>query len=161
MLQGLPLAARRTFLDPYGMQVEWTTIEAVARTQAIDLWLLFPLGIGVNRLLTRSGDIPESWRRRLDLLLGTTDWYEKFYKVEAAKTLFDTAEDRVVKASTEMIGRYFNTRLEDVFAGVAVKPGVLRNSRNSPLYLLCFAAGNPRGKEIALRIANHLLKEMR
>ena len=30
------------FLDPYGMQVEWATIEAVAKTKAIDLWLLFP-----------------------------------------------------------------------------------------------------------------------
>lgn len=32
------------FLDPYGMQVEWQTIEAIARTKGIDLWLLFPLG---------------------------------------------------------------------------------------------------------------------
>jgi three-Cys-motif partner protein len=46
------------FLDPYGMQIEWPTIEAVAGTKAIDLWLLFPLGIGVNRLLKKSGDIP-------------------------------------------------------------------------------------------------------
>ena len=30
-----------------------TTIEAIARTKGIDLWLLFPLGIGVNRLLTK------------------------------------------------------------------------------------------------------------
>lgn len=42
------------FLDPYGMQVEWKTIEAVARTKAIDMWLLFPLGIGVNRLLLKN-----------------------------------------------------------------------------------------------------------
>jgi three-Cys-motif partner protein len=34
------------FLDPYGMQVEWSTIEALAATKAIDLWYLFPLGIG-------------------------------------------------------------------------------------------------------------------
>jgi three-Cys-motif partner protein len=34
------------FLDPYGMQVEWKTIEAVAATKAIDLWLLVPLGWG-------------------------------------------------------------------------------------------------------------------
>lgn len=44
------------FLDPYGMQVEWATLKAIASTQAIDLWLLFPLGIGVNRLLKKSGD---------------------------------------------------------------------------------------------------------
>ncbi len=31
------------FLDPYGMQVEWESVAAVAKTQAIDLWLLFPL----------------------------------------------------------------------------------------------------------------------
>jgi hypothetical protein len=66
----------------------------------------------------------------------------------------------VIKASTETIGRYFLRRLEEIFAGVAPKPAVLRNSRNVPLYLLCFAVGNPgRGKDIALRIANHLLKE--
>lgn len=149
------------FLDPYGMQVEWTTIETVARTQAIDLWLLFPLGIGPNRLLARSGDIPESWRRRLNLLLGTEDWYEKFYEVETTPTLFGGDDERVVKATMATIGRYFNERLKNIFAGVAAKPGVLRNSRNNPLYLLCFAVGNPRGKEIALRIASHLLKELR
>jgi three-Cys-motif partner protein len=148
------------FLDPFGMQVEWRTIEAVAKTKAIDLWLLFPLGIGVNRLLTKSGDIPESWRKRLDLLLGTTDWYDEFYKVESSATLFGES-DRIVKATTETIGRYFNNRLQSIFAGVAGEPGVLRNSSNSPLYLFCFAAGNERGKDIAMRIANHLLTELR
>jgi three-Cys-motif partner protein len=148
------------FLDPYGMQVEWATIEAIADTRAIDLWLLFPLGIGVNRLLTRSGDIPRSWRHRLDLLLGTQDWYDEFYKVETTPTLFGGEQDRVVKATTATIGRYFNERLGSIFAGVASEPGVLTNSKNSPLYLLCFAVANPRGKEIALRIANHLLKGM-
>ena len=148
------------FLDPYGMQVEWKTIEAVASTKAIDLWLLFPLGIGVNRLLTRSGTIPESWQRRLDLLLGTQDWYDEFYKVEPEAMLFGES-DRVVKATMQTIGRYFNKRLKGIFAGVAEEPVVLRNSANNPLYLLCFAAGNERGKSIALRIANHLVKEVR
>lgn len=145
------------FLDPYGMQVDWKTVESIAARQAIDLWLLFPLGIGVNRLLTRSGEIPASWRRRLDTLLGTQDWYEEFYSVESTPGLFTAAEDRVVKATTETIGRYFNERLRSVFAAVADKPKVLRNKAQCPLYLLCFAVGNRRGAPIALRIANHLL----
>lgn len=144
------------FLDPYGMQVEWKTIEAIAETKAIDLWLLFPLGIGVNRLLTKSGDIPDSWRRRLNLLLGTESWYDEFYRVERTRTLFGEA-DHVVKATTETIGRYFNERLKSVFPAVADEPRVLRNSANCPLFLLCFAAGNENGAPIALRIANHLL----
>lgn len=80
------------FLDPYGMQVEWKTIEAVAGTKAIDLWLLFPLGIGVNRLLTKTGDIPAGWRQRLNLLLGTDAWYDEFYRVDRQPGLFGDVE---------------------------------------------------------------------
>lgn len=149
------------FLDPYGMQVNWQTIEAVARTKAIDLWLLFPLGIGVNRLLTRSGEIPVGWRAALDRLLGTDDWYDEFYtKVQQPMDLFGNNEERIVKATNETIGRYFNDRLKTIFAGVA-DPGVLRNSSNNPLYLLCLAAGNVKGAPTAVRIANHILKEVR
>jgi three-Cys-motif partner protein len=149
------------FLDPYGMQVEWKTIEAIASTKAIDLWVLFPLGIGVNRLLKKSGDIPELWRQRLNLLLGTDSWYEEFYTVKTARNIFGTEQEYVIKASMETIGRYFNNRLGTIFPGVAKKPGVLRNSTNNPLYLLCFAVGNARGASIALRIAEYLLKDLR
>lgn len=147
------------FLDPYGMQVEWTTIESIAATKAIDLWLLFPLGMGANRLMTRSGEIPEVWRHRLTALLGTDRWYQDLYSTEIEPDLFGSHE-RVVKASIDTIGRYFNERLRAVFAGVAGEPGVLRNSSNNPLYLLCFAVANERGKDVALRIANHLLKDL-
>jgi three-Cys-motif partner protein len=148
------------FLDPYGMQVEWKTIDAIAKTKAIDLWVLFPLGIGVNRLLTKSGGIPQSWKKRLDLLLGTEDWYEEFYRVESAPTLFGKPEDQIVKATVSTIGQYFIQRLKTVFTGVADEPKVLLNSANCPLYLLCFAVGNPKGANIALKIANHLLKKV-
>ena len=36
------------FLDPFGMQVEWKTIELIAGTKAIDLWLLFPMGPSIG-----------------------------------------------------------------------------------------------------------------
>jgi three-Cys-motif partner protein len=147
------------FLDPYGMQVEWETIVAVAGTKAIDLWVLFPLGIGVNRLLTRSGEIPAGWRNRLNLLLGTEDWFDEFYRVEATTSLFgDPMVERVKKATTETIGKYFNERLRSVFADVAPEPKVLSNSQGNPLYLLCFAAGNPKGAPVAMKIAKHLLR---
>lgn len=147
------------FLDPYGMQVDWRTIEAVAATKAIDLWLLVPLGMGMNRLATKSGKLPESWRQRMDAFLGTTTWYDEFYKVETKPTLFGDHQVQV-KASMDVMARYFNDRLKQVFAGVVEEPGVLSNSANNPLYLLCFAVGNERGKDIALRIANHLLKPL-
>ena len=130
---------------------------AVASTKAIDLWLLVPLGMGMNRLAPKSGKLPESWRQRMNAFLGTEDWYDEFYKAETMPTLFGDFQVQV-KASMDVMARYFNNRLKQVFAGVAEKPGVLLNSSNNPLYLRCFAVGNERGKEIALRIATHLLK---
>lgn len=149
------------FLDPYGMQVEWETIASVAGTQAIDLWLLFPLGMGLNRMLPRSGQVPEAWARRITALLGTDDWREHFYRTEAEPDLFGENTLRTIKASMEQIGRFFLQRLETVFAGVAPEPLVLANSRGSPLYLLCFAIGNERGADIGLRIANDILRRLR
>ena len=66
------------FLDPYGMQVEWALIEAIAQTEAIDLWILFPLGVAVNRLLTKSGPPPSGWSQALTRIFGVDDWQEKF-----------------------------------------------------------------------------------
>lgn len=155
-------ATRRAvlFLDPYGMQVEWATIDRIAKTGAIDLWVLFPLGIGVNRLLPRTGQIPSGWRARLDTFLGTDDWYEAFYKVETETNLFGSEETTVVKAGIEAIEEYFVSRLKSIFPGVAAKPKILTNSTNCPLYLFCFAVGspNPKARAIALRIANHILE---
>jgi three-Cys-motif partner protein len=147
------------FLDPFGMQVSWTTIPAVADTEAIDLWLLFPLGIGVNRMLPKHGQIPASWKTRLDSMFGESDWYSAFYEKQETPSLFGGMDEAVVKsADYSAISNYFVTRLKTIFPHVAENPLPLLNSSNWPLYLLCFAAANPRGGPIAKRIAEHILK---
>jgi three-Cys-motif partner protein len=146
------------FLDPYGMQVEWALLEAIAKTQAIDLWMLFPLGVGVNRLLTRTGEPPKEWGDALTRIFGTERWRDEFYPSQIQDSLFGPAETRGKSATFDSIGRFLVKRLTTIFAGVAPKPLALTNSRNNPLYLLCFAAGNPKGAPIALRIAKHILE---
>lgn len=145
------------FLDPYGMQVDWATIVAIAATKAIDLWLLFPLGMAVNRLLTRQGPPPEAWERRLTRFFGTDDWKSAFYQRTTVRTPFGEEEMFAKDTDYEAISRYFVSRLKTVFVGVAENPLPLRNARNVPLYLLCFAAGNARGAETAVKIAGHIL----
>lgn len=148
------------FLDPYGMQVKWETIEAIAKTQAIDLWILFPLGVAVNRLLKRDGNISESVKNRLDEMFGTEDWFDEFFKPKEVRTLFDVETGFEKIANLDSIASYFNQRLESVFAGVAKNPLKLYNSKNNPLYLLCFAVGNsnPKAQGLALKFANHILQ---
>ena len=38
------------FIDPYGMNVQWSSIESL-RSLGVDMWILAPTGIGANRLL--------------------------------------------------------------------------------------------------------------
>ncbi|MEO5711976.1 MAG: three-Cys-motif partner protein TcmP [Luteolibacter sp.] len=142
------------FLDPFGMQVSWKTIELVAKTEAIDMFLLFPAGIGVNRMLPGHGNIPESWRRRLDDILGVPEsvWYPEFFKPQERDLFGETPIQKT--ATITSIGNYFNQRLGTVFDCVAPSPLELRNDAGTVLYLLCFAAKN----KTALKIASHLLQ---
>jgi three-Cys-motif partner protein len=146
------------FLDPFGMGVDWQTVEAIAATQGIDLWYLFPLGVAVARLLRRDGVIPQPWRERLDRMFGATDWYDAFYCRRTEASLFGEEEVTDKVATFKAIGDYFVQRLHTVFAGVAERPLPLFNSRNNPLFLLCFAAGNPKAAPTAVKIAQHILK---
>ena len=147
------------FLDPYGMQVDWKTIESIAGTQAIDLWILFPLGT-VNRLLKRNGEIRSSLRERLDLFFGEPDWYEVFYQLAEQISFFDEEQWQKTGDIFTTIEQYFIEQLQGIFNGVAANPLLLRNSKNVPLYLLCFAAGNPKGAPIAVKIAQEILEGM-
>ncbi len=146
------------FLDPYGMQVGWDIIETIAQTRAIDLWYLFPLGVGVNRLLKKDGKISEGFQKRLDFIFGTPEWRERFYKEEVQSSLF--GDELVLKKVSDFrsISSFVIKRLENIFPGVASHPRLLYNSKNNPLYMLCFAAANEKGAKIAIRIAQHLLK---
>ena len=146
------------FLDPYGMQVEWTTIAAIAGTGAIDLWILFPLGMAINRLLTKNEPPPPGWSNALTRFFGTDEWRQAFYKKKTERTLFGDEESETKDADFDKIGSYFLSRLKTVFAKVAANPLVLRNSTGSPIYLLCFAAGNEKGAHTAVKIAQDILK---
>jgi three-Cys-motif partner protein len=147
------------FLDPYGMDVEWSVIEGLGKTQAVDLWILFPLGVAVNRLLTKSGPPPEGWARALTRIFGTDEWKDAFYPRYKVLTLFGEEEIQPKQADFEKIGQFFINRLKTAFIAVSPNPLALLNSRNNPLYLLCFAVANPRGAPTALRIANYILEQ--
>lgn len=146
------------FLDPFGANVSWSAIQAIARTQAIDVWILFPL-FAINRMLIKDQKPPESWAKRLTEIFGTAEWEKEFYTTTKLRSLFDSSESVELTgktADTQKIAEFFLKQLRSIFTAVA-NPRVLLNSRGAPLYLLCFAAGNPKGSVPALRIANYIL----
>ncbi|MCY7272315.1 MAG: three-Cys-motif partner protein TcmP [Phormidesmis sp. CAN_BIN44] len=145
------------FLDPYGMNVSWKTVEMIAETEAIDLWYLFPLGVALNRLLKNNGKISDTHRSKIDTVLGTPDWYDVFYQTCIDSNIFGSESSTKKVVDFESISQYLIQRFQSKFAGVASNPRMLVNSKNNPLYLLCFASANPRGSTTAIKIAQDIL----
>lgn len=149
------------FLDPYGLEVKWDLIERLAETKACDVWYLFPLG-GVIRMMTNNGQIPISWRDKLDQVFGTTIWFEEFYQPNRQQSWFDEDQDKRYKdASTSHVVDFIRKRLSTTFKAVS-NVGILRNGKGAPLFALLLGVSNPSepAQKAALSIANHLVKDL-
>ncbi len=147
-----PGARGVAFLDPYGPNLHWQTVEALASTGQVDVILNFPLAMAINRLITRDPNIPENWVRMLDECFGNHDWYDLAYEA-APPDLFGGAAVRKSEATAERLLAFYLGRLKEAFGNVAV-PALVSNTRGAPLYYLMWAASNPRGQPIA----DHILK---
>jgi three-Cys-motif partner protein len=146
------------FLDPFGTNVNWNVISLMGQTRAVDLWLLFPL-FAVNRMLIKDHKPPDAWAKRLTEIFGTPGWEAEFYTDNMSQFRlegFESVEVIAKVADTQRISDFLTKRLRAEFAAAA-EPLVLYNSRNSPLYLFCFAAANEKGATTGLKIAKHIL----
>ena len=83
-----------------------------------------------------------------------------FYQLAKQISFFNEEQWQKTGNIFTTIEQYFIQRLQGIFKGVATNPLPLRNSKNVPLYLLCFAAGNPKGGPIAVKIAQDILEGM-
>ena len=146
-------------LDPYATNVQWETLECISKTEAIDLWYLFPF-YAANRMLKKNGDIDLSWRKKLNSLFGDTSWEEELYEEDPQINLFGTETVRKI-ADTSMLKKYIETRLETIFPAVSKNSRILYNSNNSPLFLFCFAVSNKsyKAQGLAMKVANYILKD--
>lgn len=143
------------FIDPFGMSVEWSSIECL-KNLGVDLWILVPTGVGVNRLLKNDGQINEKWIQKLIAFLGIDEERIKteFYNVETVNTLF--GEETMIKKelnAIEKIYKLYVEKLKEVFKFVS-NPYVLRNSNNSIMYHFMLATNNNN----AMKIANDVIK---
>jgi three-Cys-motif partner protein len=160
--KGAPRGMRGTvFLDPYGMEVDWSTVEAIAATESLDVWYFFPLMGLYRQAANKAPAIDAIKRTRLNRVLGTEDWERVWYGTPHGPTdlLGDTAE-AIRTADVDAIERYVKLRLETVFKGAVLDPLRIHHERRFPLASLFFAVSNPNPKAVAVasRIAKHILR---
>ena len=143
------------FIDPYGMTVNWKSIESL-KGLGIDLWILVPTGLGVNRLLKKNGEITSAWVNKLEKFLGINEAeiIDHFYKKQTVTTLF--GEETYIekeKNAIYKIGELYKKRLNELFKYVS-DSFIMRNTNNSIMYHFMMATNNTN----ALKIANDVIK---
>ena len=147
--------ASLVLLDPFGMQVDWTSIEQLKGTRT-DLWILIPTGVIVNRLLDRKCELTHI--DKLTSFFGKDEAFLKndFYKIRTVDTLFGETEIiEKVKKPIEKIAELYIEQLKTIFDYVTEKPLVLYNTRNTPIFHFACASNN----QTAIKIASQIIKK--
>lgn len=153
------------FLDPFGMETGWPTLERIANTQAIDVWYLFPLSGLFRQAAIDLHKVDEGKAKALTHLLGTDEWKNIFYQGVQPGLLMpenpgDYHQPKNRTASYKDMMRFVRTRMETIFSYVAPEAILTNPSNNAPLFALMFAISNRSQKAInlATKFSTHILK---
>ncbi|MDB6060852.1 MAG: hypothetical protein JWM78_955 [Verrucomicrobiaceae bacterium] len=145
------------FLDPYGLSVNWETLEAIAATHAIDVWYLFSISGLARNAANRWVAVDSGKEAAIDRALGTPEWRSAFYSDTGQGNLFDSDPHVIRHADIDDLELYVRARLKVLFPEVLLP--VRLPKRGSPLYSLFFAIANksPAAIGLAKNIAGHII----
>lgn len=121
------------FLDPYGMSVDWETLQVLAATQRVDVWYLFPRAAVIHQLANDIRGIDEGKRRALARIFGGDDWESEFYSAKPAQMSFLDAAPEQSKgrhASPADIAAFARKRLGKLFCYVSEPLPLLINGHD-------------------------------
>jgi three-Cys-motif partner protein len=145
------------FLDPFGMQIDWNTIESLKDTRS-DIWILIPTGVIVNRMLDHKAELIYS--NKLKSFLGMTEEEirQTFYTQTIQTSLFGDQLEVIKKVSKpiDKIADVYVNKLKTVWKYVTERPLRLETSNGTPLFHFIFASNNQTGLKIAKEIIQNI-----
>lgn len=143
-------------LDPFGMSIKWDTIEKLA-LKGVDLWILLPSGVIINRLLKKDGSL--MYPDKLERFFGIDKKFihNYFYEEQISQPdLFGDTYEWYHKKDNSItrIANLYCERLSQFFPFVTNQPLVMRNYHNVPIFHFVFASHNETAVKIAQQIIN-------
>ncbi len=150
------------FLDPFGNQVRWETLEVIAKTRKVDLWYLFPAWLGVARQIKSNGIVLKDAEASIDQMLGSSDWRKEAVSsaTSAQQDMFATESSESQKIATgDGITRYMIKCMETIFGGGVSQKWLPLGRGGRHYYSLLFACANPgdRAKSLAQKVARDIM----
>jgi three-Cys-motif partner protein len=152
------------FLDPYALHVDWSTLQALASTEILDVWYLFPIRDTIRQLARNFEGIGPK-EAMLDRVLGP-EWRELYSikpQVEPISDLFSARApvepglERVVSAP--QFERWLQGRLQTEFRFVSDPLPILKTP-SQQLFSLFLGVSNPSraATDLAQKFVRHVNK---
>jgi three-Cys-motif partner protein len=142
-------------LDPYGMTVDWATLQKIAATKLADVWYLFPLSGLYRQAAKDTRNIDASKEAALTRIMGPHDWRKALYEPKPTLDLFGDDSD-VRTADPQRMAEWVKECLQTIFPGVHGAKILFQKRRDGqqgpPLYALFFLVSNPDTKALALAL---------
>ncbi len=152
----LPRCRRRDFrralwlLDPYGLHLNWSVLEAAGKEESIEVFLNFPvMDMNRNVLWHDHARVSQQQRQRMTRLWGDDSWKSAAYATQ--RGLFGESDER--KISNIAVANAFCRRLQKEAGFACVpEPMPMRNTQGSVVYYLVFASQKPVAQHIVTDI---------
>jgi len=140
-------------LDPFGMQINWESIELLKDT-ASDIWILVPTGVIINRLLDRQGKLKNI--QKLCSFFGLTEdeIRKEFYTQNVYNTIFgEETKIEKIREPIRKIADLYVKMMKGIWEHVSNKPLIMKNTKNVEIFHFVFASNKSAG----LKIANDII----
>lgn len=147
------------FLDPFGLQIDYETLNSLGQTRAVDLWYLVPV-FAMYRQVSGDGQINLDGGPRVDAALGTKTWRDVAVIEEESTDLFNQPQVRSKRAvNIAWFEKVAKERIGEAFGGRVLKETLPLGRNGVQEFSLMFAWANPseRAKELASKLAKAVL----
>jgi three-Cys-motif partner protein len=129
------------FLDPEGLELQWSTIACLASVRRMDLIINYPQG-GLNRFMAKA--IKQEGETAVDSFFGSREWRKIYTEFQSNRRI-----GLHRKLIDFYMGRLKNLGYPDVLSGdqLGDEPLMRNSRRRAPLYRLLFASKHPLGEK--------------
>jgi hypothetical protein len=127
----------------------------------LDLWYLFPAGLGVFRQISSDGRVDPNQEDSLTKIFGTDQWKNEFLRPSLQEDLFGGTPRNEKVVTAESAADFMIERMKGVFRGGVLDEKIaLGRHSGYPSYYLLFAWGNdsPKAKALADKLSKAAIK---
>jgi len=148
-VSGLRWAPTFAFIDPKGLEVEWTTLETLSkwrqdrRDRKVEMWILVPEP-AFARVLGLKGERGEPWPDQLTRYFGTDEWTGIYQRRQSGEYSPDQTRAEFVNL--------LRWRLEQTLGYQWTHALKLSNVSDQPVYTMVFATDAKPGNKIMASI---------